>query len=135
MRSRIRKVSKVLAGYMLDEVNREALDKFCREKKIEFRAFGREAAGKKVGFIAGFSGFDSENCSEISAPEEECLVISGFSGSEMDRLLNQLRNSNIKIDLKCVVTAYNQNWTVSELISELKKEHEAMNLRKASENT
>jgi hypothetical protein len=127
VKSRIRTAEKILAGYELRSSSLETLKKLCSERKIQLKVFGKESAGIKVGKLVGFSGFNEEERSENTAPDDECLIISGFSGKEMDHLLGDLKKYGVEIALKCVVTAYNQGWTLCSLIEELKKEHEAMN--------
>lgn len=83
-----------------------------------------EKAGETIGFLAGYAGF-STNGTNISS-DEECVIFSGISSKRLDVLLKNMRNAGLDIPLKAVVTAYNQNMSLDRLISELKKEHEAV---------
>lgn len=127
MKSRIKKESPLLIGYMINESNIEKLSKIANSLKITLKLVGRESAGEKIGFLAGFNGFTK--CDKIAENiiEDECLIMSGFSNKSMDNLLLEMKSQNINIPLKCIVTQYNQSWTLNNLIEELKKEHEKMN--------
>lgn len=127
MKSRIGNANKILVGYQLKDIYVPALMELCRNENIRFKSVGKEALGIKVGNLAGFDGFDSESVIKADLPDDECLIISGFSSRDMNRLLSELRKKEIKIDLKCVVTSHNQGWILKDLINELKREHEAMN--------
>lgn len=84
-----------------------------------------DKAGETVGFLAGYSGFSS-NGTEISA-EGECIIFSGITSKRLDALLKAMRGRKLDIPLKAVVTQHNQNKSVEWLLSELAKEHKAIN--------
>lgn len=84
-----------------------------------------DKAGETVGFLAGYSGFSS-NGTEISA-EGECIIFSGITSKRLDALLKAMRGRGLDIPLKAVVTQHNQNKSVEWLLSELAKEHKAIN--------
>ncbi len=83
-----------------------------------------DKAGETIGFLAGYTGFSS-NGTNISA-DEECVIFSGISSKRLDVLLKNMRSAGLDIPLKAVVTAYNQNMSLDRLLSELKKENEAI---------
>lgn len=84
----------------------------------------RDKAGETVGFLAGYGGFSS-NGTAVSA-EGECVIFSGISGKRLDALLVAMRERELDIPLKAVVTAENQRRSVQWLLTELAKEHEAV---------
>lgn len=84
-----------------------------------------DKAGETVGFLAGYSGFSS-NGTENSA-EGECIIFSGITSKRLDALLKAMRGRGLDIPLKAVVTQHNQNKSVEWLLSELAKEHKAIN--------
>ena len=60
-------------------------------------------------------------------PEEaELLKFIGFSSQEVGRFLQDLRKLGIRVDLKCMETENNRNWSLAELYKELQEEHEYM---------
>lgn len=71
---------------------------------------------------------DSFAESEVAAlPEDaEILIIRGMSRSNLEKFLNDLRKKGIKIDLKCVETEVNRDWSLQRLYEQIKKEHDAL---------
>ncbi len=126
MKSRIKKESPLLIGYMINESNTELLTKLANSMKITLKFIGRESAGDKIGFLAGFNGFTKCDNVPKNIIEDECLIMSGFSNKSMDKLLLEMKSYKMNFPLKCIVTQYNQSWTLNNLIEELKKEHEKM---------
>ena len=56
---------------------------------------------------------------------ESLLVMCGLSDKRMDKLLFELRRSNVTLDYKAVLTPTNRNWTVSQLLLEMRREKAA----------
>lgn len=83
-----------------------------------------DKAGESVGFLAGYGGFSS-NGTETSA-EGECIIFSGIGGKRLDALLKAMRERELDIPLKAVITQHNQSQSVEWLLKELAKEHEAV---------
>ena len=60
----------------------------------------------------------------LTVHKESLILIEGYN---LDVLLKLLKDSEIKCDYKAIVTEYNRNWTVFELMNKLymeKKEFE-----------
>ena len=87
---------------------------------------------KSIGELTGLINEKETTDSQISeqqdteAFEEEMIVIQMEDHRMLDKLLFQMRKEKVKIPLKAVVTAQNQNWTSEALYKEIKKEHETM---------
>ena len=63
------------------------------------------------------------------------LVMCGLSGSEMNALLDALRQQNVNIPLKAVLTETNAKWSLARLYKELSAERDmfkAMAAKKAA---
>lgn len=54
----------------------------------------------------------------------EMLIMRGMTRKDMEKFLSDLRKKGIRIDLKCVETETNRNWSLQKLYEELKTEHE-----------
>ncbi len=61
---------------------------------------------------------------------DEMVVFCNFDDSLLDLFLQQLRNLNIRIPLKAVLTPTNYLWNSIELHKELSKEYNVLNERK-----
>ncbi len=53
-----------------------------------------------------------------------CLILSGFSSAEMDRVLTVVREAGLSFPLKAVVTPTNRTWPLGRLLEELRRERE-----------
>ena len=91
MKSRIKKESPLLIGYMIKENKIEVLSKIAYAVKATLKLYSRESAGEKIGFLAGFTGFEKSGKIPQSINEDECLIISGFNNKSIDKLLYELR--------------------------------------------
>ena len=64
---------------------------------------------------------------EGQAPDCEFLGMCHFTSPQVNALLEQLRKAGVpKIDLKAVLTESNQGWPILQLLVELRREHEVM---------
>lgn len=128
MKSRIKiNAEPIIIGYMIQEQNLEGLQNTADMLNAMLKFCKSDCAGEKVGYLVQFNGFEENKISVPNPPEDECLILSGFTGKSMDKLLAALKKYNVNIPLKCVVTQHNQKWELYKLIDELKKEHNQMN--------
>ena len=75
----------------------------------------------------------------LSAPEEEILSLPedaellkfiGFSPKEVGDFLTDLKKLGIRVDLKCMETEHNRDWSLLQLYKELEEEHRYMTARR-----
>lgn len=104
----------------------ESCEKFrsCAQKlKTELKILPHNCAGEKVGYLAGLPGFEASGSDMCRS--EQCVIFSGIDGKMLNKLLDEMRASGLgMIPLKAAITPYNKKMTLSELIDELKAEHE-----------
>lgn len=125
MKSRIiPTIPETILSYNIGEKT-EKLEETANSLNMKHVPIPADKAGETVGFLAGYSGFSS-NGTEISA-EGECVIFSGITSKRLDALLKAMRVRGLDIPLKAVVTQHNQNKSVEWLLSELAKEHKAIN--------
>lgn len=125
MKSRIiPTIPETILSYNIGEKT-EKLEETANSLNMKHVPIPADKAGETVGFLAGYSGFSS-NGTEISA-EGECVIFSGITSKRLDALLKAMRDRGLDIPLKAVVTQHNQNKSVEWLLSELAKEHKAIN--------
>ena len=105
---------------------------------VRIKNVAPEQSCQTVGWLAGLPGFeeipetDTESGSQPAIPEE-LLIMKNFSSRRIDELLMNLRRAGVpRIALKAIVTESNSGWTLYELYTELKKEHEAMTVKTAA---
>ena len=77
---------------------------------------------------------DSETIKEDNQPTEETadapsapmMVLDGFTEKRLDILLREMKAYGVSVPYKAMVTEHNIGWTLSDLFTELVREHEAM---------
>ena len=69
-----------------------------------------------------------------SLPEDaELLKFIGFSPKEVGEFLTDLKKLGIRVDLKCMETEHNRDWSLLQLYKELEEEHEYMTKKRQEE--
>lgn len=58
-------------------------------------------------------------------PSESLLIMCNLSDKRVDKLLFELRRSDVKLDYKAILTPTNRKWTVSQLLLEMYREKAA----------
>lgn len=69
-----------------------------------------------------------------SQAAESLLVMCGLSDKRMDKLLFELRHSNIRLDYKAVPTPTNRSWNISRLFFDLRREKAACQQTPSAQN-
>lgn len=126
MRSRIvndiNRADKMILIYGFDGESAGKFRLCCDDTGAQLRIIESDKAGEQIGFLAGFSGFSSNET--VTVKEGQCVVFSGFSGKGLDKVLASMRKNGLGgIPLKAVVTAHNQSMTLCRLMDELASEH------------
>ncbi|MBO1680152.1 DUF3783 domain-containing protein [Bittarella massiliensis (ex Durand et al. 2017)] len=95
------------------------------ELGIPCRELGPEDLCQSIGWCAGLAGYrPAQPPAQPPAPvREEALLLGGLTKDRLDHLLAQLKESELSIELKAVITPYNREWTLAKLFSELQEEH------------
>lgn len=97
------------------------IKKLAAPKKIDVVVLERsQAAGPLKDLLEG------KNAGALSVlekiPPESLMVFCNVSEKHFDRLLFELRNKQIQVDYKAVLTPVNQHWSLSQLYVELERE-------------
>ena len=123
MKARItRKEARKLLGYRLSEPHRASVSAAAQVFGAE-AIFTEDAAAP----LCTLLGEGEAPAAEVTeAPENECLLIAGFDRQALGEFVDQLREMGVRIPLKAAYTRHNRGWNFSQLVAELKKEHEYM---------
>lgn len=54
--------------------------------------------------------------------QESMLIFNEFSEKHLDRFLARLRQKDVQVDYKAIVTSTNKKWTLKRLFAEMEKE-------------
>lgn len=57
---------------------------------------------------------------------ESMIVMEGFTEKRLDKLLRALRDGEVRVDYKAVVTPFNKKWNVLQLYLEMERERAAI---------
>ena len=131
MKAHIMKMQESAVLFALSRKHQEKAKEILEKLSIRVRISGREDLPQTVGFLAGCTGFRQKTPEQLEVPRKEAeeffpaMIMAGLTDSKLDRVLAALRNAGIQIPLKAVVTSTNQNWTLSQLLRELEREHAA----------
>lgn len=99
-------------------------EKVCRKCGIRIKRVEKSDFDKPVGELCGFVGLTPEE-----GPTEfdnELMLISVFSGGDLNKLLKALHTAGIDIPLKAALTETNKTWLAAALCKQIKLEHEQM---------
>ena len=83
------------------------------------------SAGQTVGFLLNRKGFEPTDAT-ADAPSASMMVLDGFTEKRLDILLREMKAYGVSVPYKAMVTEHNIGWTLSDLFTELVREHEAM---------
>ena len=75
--------------------------------------------------LAALVGFSSEAVAlpfAGKAPAQSCLLLSGLNEDRLQRILAQLKEAELPIDYKAVLTPKNRDWSFGALVYEMEKE-------------
>lgn len=130
MRSRIVSTPpKRAVGVNISREKSDRLKEIIKAAGAEYEDLPDNCGDRQVGDLCGISGF-SKGSGNVKT-EREMLIFSGMSGSELNLIINEMRNAGCRVDLKAAATPSNLKWTVNALVEELSREHEALkNYRK-----
>ena len=125
----VTQVPKRVLLYAIEQAKQAELSAVLQKLSIEEYTLSADELGQDVGYLAGFPGFVKKESALCEPPHcNGVMCMCGLSNVLMDELLNALKENEISIPLKAIVTATNQNWSFDELIRELIKEREAIAL-------
>lgn len=111
--------------YGLPEDQRRGLCAVLEEMGIEQVQLQPEQLGQPIGLLAGIGGKAAAPYTG-EAPRDQLLLLSQLERSELNRLLDSLRDAGVSIPLKAIITKHNKTWSVLALLEELNREREAV---------
>lgn len=116
--------------YQLDATSEKGMKirEVLSRLNIRAKTISQTMLSQTIGHLAGLPGHLANPAAYDGEPvSDEVLLMKDLSDARIDRLLKDFRDNGIgRIDLKAVVTAHNQKWTVLDLITELRQEHAVM---------
>ena len=116
----------IILMYIKNESNRKQIETLCDKMAIAVKQLKPADLNKTIGSLAGIKGINGSK--SVNVPFgymlPDLMIFSGINDKKLDSFLENYRNEAIDtVGLKAVVTTNNINWTLYELIQELKQEH------------
>ena len=120
-------MKKIVLLYNFSEERLSKVKRAILPLKAVPKVVGPDEYGQKLGYLIGEEGYLQEENPQSEAFKDEMLVMSGFTGSDIDMLIFSLKKHGAgRVALKAVVTETNIGWTSSQLHSAIEAEHQAM---------
>ncbi len=111
-------MNKIL-GYHIE--NKEEILKIIAPLKIKLVTIESKDLTKNLGSLIGTLEDDAEEYQGIP-PKESFLIFCGVSEKHLNKVLSSLREKQIKIDFKAILTPTNEKWPMLDLLIELERE-------------
>ena len=84
-----------------------------------------EQLNETVGHMAGLDGYEAAGEKYTgTAPDTEFMLLCNLPEALLDRFLDAMQTDGLRIDHKAVVTAYNRDMKLHELMGDISEEHD-----------
>ena len=84
-----------------------------------------EQLNETVGHLAGLDGYEAAGEKYTgTAPDTEFMLLCNLPEALLDKFLDAMQMDGLRIDHKAVVTAYNRDMELHELMSDISEEHD-----------
>ncbi|MGN0692868.1 MAG: DUF3783 domain-containing protein [Oscillospiraceae bacterium] len=123
MKARVRLPQSCAALFFIDGEKSALIEKSLASAGISVIIPPRENYGGKIGSLLKLPGYTE---AAVPAPEdiisEELIIFSNVDRKALDRGLDALRRDNISVRFKAVITEYNKDFTLPEMLSHMADE-------------
>ncbi len=118
--------TKVLLYNLGSDTSRGAHNRaILADMEIDAETVDAADLDQHIGYLAGLDGYDKvEGVSGGSVPSSEFMLMCGFGEALLDGFLDRMQAESIRIDHKAIVTEYNREYTLRDLIGDIASEHE-----------
>lgn len=127
MKARVRLPQSCAALFFIDGEKTALIEKSLAAAGITVMVPPRGNYGGKIGSLLKLPGYAE---TAVPAPEdiiaEELIIFSNVDRKALDRGLDALRRDNISVRFKAVITEYNKDFTLPELLSHMADEEKAL---------
>lgn len=113
-------------GWNLSAADRGILEGMAPAFRMKLRNVSPTEAGQTVAQLLGEVEVKAPHTLSLSADAyPSALVLANFREKDLDKLLALLRQAQVRIPLKAVVTPSSRNWMFGDLLAHLQEEHTA----------
>lgn len=124
---------KVLLYHFQDSNREEQIRQTLHALQIPVQVLPDDAWAQKIGYLLGLKGFQLQDMAGdgFSFPNE-VMLLHNIKNKRLDQVLRAFHEAHIApIRYKAVVTPFNTLWTLRRLCETMQKEHAAMAMREA----
>lgn len=127
MKAHIRKTAPtaLVWGFGPDQPGRSSLETLCAKAGLALKDMTTADLARSVGSLCDLPG----PYPKAPVPSQEefppAIIFSSFADPELDQFLEKMKQENISIPLKALVTSINRQWPLAALLEELCEEHAA----------
>lgn len=123
MKARVRLPQSCAALFFIDSEKSTLIEKSLASAGISVMIPPRENYGGRIGSLLKLPSFSE---TAVPAPEDiiagELIIFANVDRKTLDRGLDALRRDNISVHFKAVITEYNKDFTLPELMSHMADE-------------
>ena len=106
----------------------DAVREVLTAQGVRVRTVADDQLGDPVGAIVGMVGFKhSMKPFDGEAPDSEFMLLHNVGSTKLTQLLAAMREADCSIGCKAQVTQHNRLWPFATLVTEVAREHAAMN--------
>lgn len=117
---------KLVLLYQLEEA-KEPIKEIAKKFHIQTKTISREMVGESMGYLIGRKGFSAAKTKpEDQDMDEPMLVMDGLQGKALNGFLNALREADMFVPLKAIITPINLSWQFCKLYHAIREEDRAM---------
>ena len=113
----------LVLGWNLSAGDRGKLDGMAPAFGMKILPVSPADAGKTVAQLLG----------EVETRSARTLVLANFKDKDVDTLLDLMKQAQVNIPLKAVVTPANRSWVFGDLLAHLQEEHTAFTAAKENQ--
>lgn len=123
MKAHIRTPRPCVLAYGLEDP--AALGSICKKEGFDLVFASAKDLTTPLGKLCGVPGSYREGPAAKRSDFLPALFFSDFGDAQLDKMLADLRQNQVIVPLKAVLTASNRIWPLAEVLEELEEEHAA----------
>ena len=122
MKAKIAPRKEIVLLYQSEKIEgSDRLFALLTQMQIPYKEVAASELGQTTGTLAGYRSDPQE---EAVQPQTPAMAMGGLAGKRLDQLLNAMRQQQIDLPVKMVITQHNERWPFGTLIEEVGREHQ-----------
>ena len=122
MKAKIAPRKEIVLLYQSEKIEgSDRLFALLAQMQIPYKEVAPSELGQTTGTLAGYRSDPQE---EAVQPQTPAMAMGGLAGKRLDQLLNAMRQQQIYLPVKMVITQHNERGPFGTLIEEVGREHQ-----------